>query len=213
MPQPNAVLFDLDGTLTDSFPGITNCFRYALEKLGEPVPTPEALSWCVGPPLHESFEKMLGPDRVDQAVHLYRERYADLGAFESTVYDGIFDALGQLATKRLLICTSKTVVYIPRILENKGLAPYFESYFGSNHDGTGANKGDIIATCLAATGLKPDECVMIGDRSHDMIGAVRNGVRPIGAAWGYAEPGELEQSGAIAVAQTPRDLPGIIQSL
>ena len=193
----DTALFDLDGTLTDPFEGITRSIQYALEKMGAPVPEQQDLRWCIGPPLWDSFEVLLNTsDRSvqDRAVAFYRERYTVEGLYENALIDGIADIVADLdsAGVRLFVCTSKPHAYAGKIVGHFGLLPHFGKVYGSELDGTRSAKADLIAHILKEESLTADNCVMIGDRKHDLIGANANGVASIGVLWGYGSREELE---------------------
>lgn len=206
----DAIYFDLDGTLTDPKPGITRSIRYALEKLDHhTVPTEDELTWCIGPPLRASFVKLLGAeDSADRAVSLYRERFADLGLYENSLYPGITDVLTALGTsvRRLFVATSKPAVYAERIIDHFGLRPHFERVFGSELDGTRVEKTDLLEYALKTAAVDPSRSLMIGDRSHDMIGAKHNGMAALGVLYGYGNRDELIEAGALHLCATPRDI-------
>jgi phosphoglycolate phosphatase len=206
-----AVLFDLDGTLTDSSQGIFRCFRHAFaryEETGGPcvvLPGDDALRDIVGPPLRWSFARYGGAADVERLMGFYRERYETVGAFENRVYDGVVPALDGLARAgvRMFVATSKNEADAARILAHFGLAERFESINGARADGTRAAKHEIIGDTLAAHGLNADAAAMIGDRSYDIEGARGLGVRAIGALWGYGTAEELKD--ADALASTPQE--------
>ncbi len=204
----DAIYFDLDGTLTDPKPGITRSIQYALGKLGHhTIPTEDELAWCIGPPLRASFEKILGAtDAADLAVSLYRERFSDIGLYENGVYEGIGDVLATLdkSGHRLFVATSKPHIFAERILGHFGLRHYFEQVFGSELDGTRADKSHLLAYALTTAAVDPSKTVMIGDRSHDMIGASNNGMKGIGVLYGYGSKDELIGAGALHVCATPQ---------
>lgn len=206
----DAIYFDLDGTLTDPKPGITRSIRYALEKLDRhPVPSEDELTWCIGPPLRASFVKLLGAeDSADRAVSLYRERFADLGLYENSLYPGITDVLTALGTsgRRLFVATSKPAVYAERIVDHFGLRPHFKRVFGSELDGTRVEKTDLLEYALKTAAVDPSRSLMIGDRSHDMIGAKHNGMAALGVLYGYGNRDELIEAGALHLCATPRDI-------
>ncbi len=205
----SAVCFDLDGTLTDPKEGIIGCIRYALEKLGAPQPdSDDDLTWCIGPPLLGSFEHLVG-DKAPEALALYRERFGDVGLFENAVYPGIREVLEELAGqgRRLFVATSKPTVYAVRILEHFELHDFFEHIYGSELDGTRADKTELLAWVLAQSELQASSAVMIGDRRHDVIGARNNGIDAIGVLYGYGSSDELSEAGARVLCETPRDLP------
>ena len=195
----NGAFFDLDGTLTDPKPGITRCIQYALERLGFPVPSEDDLVWCIGPPLHASMKKLVGSDDLThRAVKLYRERFRDVGLYENEAYAGIQETLASVAAggRRLFVATSKPKIYADRIIEHFGLGRHFEQVFGSELDGTRTNKSDLLAYALAETKADAARAVMIGDRSHDVVGARKNGMRAIGVLYGYGSLAELTDAGA-----------------
>lgn len=209
----NAIYFDLDGTLTDPKPGITRSIQYALRKLDRDVPTEDELTWCIGPPLHASLKKLLGTDDLaDKALSLYRERFADIGLFENVVYPGIEETLSAVAGsgRRLFVATSKPGIYAERIIDHFKLTVYFERVFGSELDGTRSDKTDLLGYALRTTGVDPSRAVMIGDRSHDMIGARNNKMTALGVLYGYGGKQELLDAGAHHICATPQGLPGLV---
>ncbi len=208
------LLFDLDGTLTDPKIGIVTCIKYALARLSAPVPADAALASYIGPPLRQSFAQLLGPDgaeQVEEAVSLYRERFATTGLFENHVYPGIPDTLRYLRGRAasMHVATSKPTVYAQRIIEHFGLAEFFDGVYGSELDGARADKSELLAYVLAREKLAAGAVMMIGDRSHDVIGALRNGIRPVGVLWGYGAHEELSAAGAHILCDTP----GMLRSL
>ena len=205
------LLFDLDGTLTNPFTGITKCIEYALELLDREPPPRESLRWCIGPPLRDSFAKLLDSDDdaiTEKAVAFYRERFSTVGLFENEVYDGIPEALEALQKNghRLYVATSKPVVYAEQIITHFGLQRYFKCIYGSELDGTRSNKSSLISHILKRELIAPSETSMIGDRVHDIVGATENGIYGFGVLWGYGTQDELENSGARAFFRTPREL-------
>jgi phosphoglycolate phosphatase len=204
------IFFDLDGTLTDPKIGITRSIQYALEKLGREVPHQDELTWCIGPPLHASFVKLLGEiDLASRALLLYRERFADIGMFENAVYAGIEATLASLAdgSRRLFVATSKPHVYAKRIIEHFKLDTYFEHVFGSELDGTRVDKTELLKYALQMTSIDPAEALMIGDRSHDIVGARNNGLRALGVLYGFGSRDELLQAGAHGLCAAPDEIP------
>ncbi len=204
----DAIYFDLDGTLTDPKIGITRSIQYALGKLDHPaMPTQDELTWCIGPPLRASFVKLLGGDHAaDAAVAFYRERFSDVGLFENGVYDGVPEVLTTLHASghRLFVATSKPHVFAERIIDHFGLRYHFERVFGSELDGTRVDKSDLLEYALKEAAVDPSRTLMIGDRSHDMVGARNNGMKGIGVLYGYGSRNELTQAGALHVCATPR---------
>ncbi|WP_298874928.1 HAD family hydrolase [uncultured Bradyrhizobium sp.] len=205
------VYIDLDGTLTDPKPGITGSIQYALKKLGKAVPSQDELTWCIGPPLHASLKALTGTEALaNQALLLYRERFSEVGLFENTPYPGIHDTLAAIAASgaRLFVATSKPAVYATRIVEHFGLKPYFERVFGSELDGTRADKRDLLRYALEETKVDPASAVMIGDRSHDVVGARTNGMTAIGVLYGYGSEAELRDAGAHHICAAHPELLG-----
>ena len=208
-------LFDLDGTLTDPGEGITRSVQYALDKFGIHVEDRKQLFCFIGPPLHESFEVYYGFSRPDamKAVDYYREYYAVKGIFENLVYDGIPEALVNLRDSGVRIClaTSKPEVFAKQILEHFGLDGYFTAVAGSEMDGTRTKKAEVVERALGLLG-NPDagDCVMIGDREHDVLGGAAHGLDTIGVLFGYGSREELERAGATHIAAKPIEIVNII---
>ncbi len=210
----SAICFDLDGTLTDPKEGIIGCIRYALEKLGAPQPGgDDELTWCIGPPLLGSFEQLVG-DRAPEVLALYRERFGEVGLFENAVYPGIRGVLQALKDedRRLFVATSKPTVYATRILEHFELHGFFEQIYGSELDGTRADKTDLLAWVLDRSQLEAPSTVMIGDRRHDVTGAHNNGMSVIGVLYGYGSEDELLDAGAQTLCAQPAELLGILRA-
>jgi phosphoglycolate phosphatase len=212
------LLIDLDGTLTDPRIGIITSVQHALRELGEEVPPAVALHWCIGPPLKDAFVALLGPDNlalVARAVRLFRERFGTVGLFENEVYPEVPDTLSRLLESghTLHLATSKPQVFAERIMGHFNLATPFTSLNGSELDGTRSDKSDLIAHILASHAIAPETAIMIGDRKHDMIGAVNNRLLCIGALWGYGSQEELTAAGAAVCLECPSDLPSALEKL
>ncbi|MGO1318180.1 MAG: HAD hydrolase-like protein [Cellulomonadaceae bacterium] len=213
--RPELVLLDLDGTLTDSAPGIIASVRHAFAALDLPAPGPDDLRRFVGPPIEESLLRHgVRPERLEEARTAYREAFTSGGMFDNRVYDGVLDTLAALrgAGVRLALATSKPEVYARRITAHFGLDTFLEAQFGASLDTSRSEKADVITYGLrelkdSAAGL-PDlsSILMVGDRLHDVLGARANGLDCLGVAWGYADTGELAQAGARAVVHTPAEL-------
>jgi phosphoglycolate phosphatase len=206
------IFFDLDGTLTDSREGITRCLRHALQNLGYPSPEDPELERYIGPPLHQNFAVLLqstDSELIARAVSLYRERFATVGLFENVVYPGIEAALTVLQEqqRRLYVVTSKPTVFAKQILDHFGLSGFFRSIHGSELDGTRADKTALIAHVLARENIPAHGAIMVGDREHDVKGALRNAVEAVGALWGYGSRQELLQAGASVLCESPLHLP------
>jgi phosphoglycolate phosphatase len=190
-----ALLFDLDGTLTDPSVGIMRCIAYALERMGAPVPEAAALRAWVGPPLREQFGAYLGdPARGEQALALYRERFGCVGLYENRLYDGISELLAALHSQgtRLLLATGKPQPYAQRILEHFGLLDWFAHVGGATFDGTISSKAAIIGALLPRlSAAERVSCGMIGDREHDVAGARAHGLPCIAVGYGFGSAAEL----------------------
>jgi len=210
----DTIYFDLDGTLTDPKPGITRSIQYALQRLDHPtMPTEDELTWCIGPPLRASFVRLLGAETsADLAVSYYRERFSDIGLYENGVYDGIGEVLTSLCASghRLFVATSKPHVFAERIIDHFGLRDHFERVFGSELDGTRVDKSHLLEYALKQASVDPSKTLMIGDRSHDMVGAKNNGMTGIGVLYGYGSRDELLEAGAHHVCATPGAILGCI---
>jgi phosphoglycolate phosphatase len=206
------IFFDLDGTLTDPMVGITGSIQFALERLGVDVPEANDLLWCIGPPLLENFQTLVGHDRAPAAVTHYRERFSSVGLYENTPYSGIHDALSaiQSAGVRLCVASSKPQIYVRQILEHFDLIDYFSDVFGSELNGTRTNKSELLRYALTETRIDADDATMVGDRKHDIIGALDNGVSAIGVLYGYGSSEELTQAGADRFANAPSELVSLL---
>jgi len=204
------LLLDLDGTLTDPFDGISRSVDHAMAGLGRAPLTTEQHRACIGPPLPDSFRRLGVPvGQVDEAIALYREYYGDRGLFENRVYDGVPEALATLRSRgmRLAVATSKPEPFAVQVMEHFGLDTYVDHISGSTLDGSVGTKAAVISLALAVLGWPdPQDVTMVGDRAHDVHGAAEHGIRCLGVRWGYADPGELEDAGAFAVAEQPADL-------
>jgi phosphoglycolate phosphatase len=205
------VLLDLDGTLTDPRAGIVGTIQYALGRIGRESPSENELLRFIGPPLPDCFAEMLAPcdaALVDQAVAIYRERYADIGLFENVPYPGIADALHALCERgaRLFVATSKPTVIAQRIIGRFSLAQYFRGTWGSELDGGRADKSTLIAQILDEERLAKADTVMVGDRVYDAVGAKANGIVPVGVLWGYGSEEELRTAECKMLLQTPAEL-------
>lgn len=205
------VLFDLDGTLTDSAPGITGSLVRTFEELGLPVPTPAELVEYVGPPLLDSLEKFAGMTEAEAraALTVYRSHYAEHGAFDSAVFPGIRGLLQRLhaAGIPLALATSKPESQATRILEHFGLAEFFTVITGASEDESRSAKADVVEEALrrlTAAGVELDHTVMVGDRQYDVEGAGAHGLPTILVEWGYGSPAEA--AGAIAVVHSADQL-------
>ncbi len=199
------ILFDLDGTLTDSGEGIINCAKFALEHFGLPIPGDEEMRCIVGPPLQDSFRKFgVPPERIDEAIATFRSRYLPIGKYENHPYPGIDTLLRSLQSKgeQLFVATSKPEQTAREVLEHFSLAQYFECICGASFDYSRSTKEEVIAYLLAQY---PDngKVIMVGDTEFDVIGAAAHGIPTIGVSWGYGNAESLRSAGAIAIADDP----------
>ena len=205
------VYFDLDGTLTDPYEGITKCILYALDELGFPHPDDDYLYSCIGPPLWDTFPELVGNDLTRKAVDLYRERFIDVGWKENRPYEGIHEALESVASTghTMFVATAKPHMHAARIIEHFGMGDFIHNVYGSELDGTRGTKTDLLRFALEKN-PGAERHIMIGDRKHDLIGAAANDMTPIGVAWGYGSVEELNTAGATAIAERPADLPSLL---
>ena len=203
-----SVIFDLDGTLTDSGEGITKCVRLALEHFGIPVKNLDDLRFFVGPPLRDSFVKAGVPeDKVKEAVAVYRSRYTNVGLFENTPYSGIRELLEKLTALgyRLFVATSKPEEMAVRVLKKFDLFRYFEKICGATMDKSRDSKSAVIAYLLAECS-NGENAIMVGDTAFDVIGAAEHKIPTIGVSWGYGNAEEMKEAGAVSIANTPDEL-------
>jgi phosphoglycolate phosphatase len=206
-----AVLLDLDGTLSDSRPGIAACFRHTLHELGHDPNAAGDLTWAVGPPIAVSLQRLLAPlgdDRVDLALTIYRERYSTVGIYDCSVYPDVADMLDGLRDAGFAMCiaTSKRRDFADRVIDYLGLRDYVRGVYGAEPGGALDRKQDLLAHILAVERFAADACVMLGDRLHDIEAANANAIRSIGALWGYGGREELEAAGAGAIAAAPGEV-------
>jgi len=205
------LLFDLDGTLTDPRPGIVGCIRFALDRLRVSCPSDEVLAGYIGPPLRGTFATLLDTsdaERIEEALRLYRQRFADKGLYENKIYAGVpamLDSVGHVA-RAAYVATSKPAVYAERIVSHFKLGHHFRKVYGAELDGRRDDKAELLAYLLATEGVEPSASVMVGDRSADIIAAKANEVRSIGVLWGYGSEEELTDAGADMLCRTPSEL-------
>lgn len=205
---PKTILFDLDGTLTDSGEGIINCAALALRHFNLPVPDRETMRVFVGPPLHESFIRFGVPeDKTEEAIRVYRSRYIPIGKFENTPYPGIADLLQRLRDQghRLYVATSKPEQMSIEILEHFDLAKYFTLICGASLDLSRNSKDAVIAYLLQQAETN-GEIIMVGDTAYDVLGAKMHGIPTIGVSWGYGKTEDMEKAGAAAIVHTMDEL-------
>ncbi|HLP27165.1 MAG TPA: HAD hydrolase-like protein [Candidatus Didemnitutus sp.] len=199
---PALVLFDLDGTLVDSRPGIVHSLRLALSEMGVVVEEDHDFTWCIGASLWKIFEHYIGnADRtkVEAAVARYRHIYRDGPMFEYDVYDGVIETLQTLKSSniRVAIATAKVHEYAREIIAVSRFAPYIDHVYGSELDGRNVEKRDLIHMILREERLQSDSVVMVGDRHHDVDGALANGVSSVAVLYGYGSAEELAHADVI----------------
>jgi phosphoglycolate phosphatase len=183
------VLFDLDGTLTDPKEGITRCIQFAIDKLGREVPQADDLLWCIGPPLRDSFARLLGSTDnalLDLALQHYRKRFTEIGIYENSIYPGIILAL-------------------------QNIRAFFHGIFGSEIDGRLSDKGDLVAHILKYCALDPRFSLIVGDRSHDVVGGKRNGIKTATVTYGYGTRCEIDAAEPDFVFDSPSELAVFLQ--
>lgn len=203
------LFFDLDGTLIDSAVGITRCVAHALAQLDHPVPPEPELRRWIGPPLRTSFAPLLvDPERVEQAILHYRDRFESHGWAEHEVYSGIGETLDALhaAGHRLAVVTAKNEPHARKILAHLPFGGYFEDIIGATPDGTLSHKPELIAEAMRRLSVNPADCWMIGDRHMDIEGARHHAMRNIGVLWGFGGEPELRKAGADRLASDPAQL-------
>lgn len=206
------ILFDLDGTLTESGEGITKSVQYALEKLGQPEPDLKKLEVFVGPPLLQQFMKYAGLDEETavKAVEYYRERYTDIGIFENKVYPGVEDMLDKLRGKGyiLAVASSKPERFVKKVLDHFDLTKYFHEIVGSEMNGGRTSKSDVIEEALDRLHMADhrDQVVMVGDKEHDVFGARKAGLQCLAVSYGYGSEEELKNANPLKIADSAQEV-------
>ena len=203
------ILFDLDGTLTDSGLGIVNCVKYALDKLNVSY-VGKDLNKFVGPPLVESFKEEFNfsQKQAEKGVEIYRERFKDIGIFENVLYDGVEECLKTLKKngKKIILATSKPEVFAKRILEHFKIDCYFDFVVGSLLNHTRDDKAEVIEYAVKEFNVNVSDAVMVGDRKFDALGAAKNNLSAVGVLWGYGSEKELLEAGVIKNCRTVSEL-------
>lgn len=203
------LIFDLDGTLSDSAPGILAALRHAFAVNGVPPLDASTEQSLLGPPFYTSLPPLIGgTDKLPGVLAAYRDRYGSGGMFDTTAYAGMTDVLAaaRSAGRRIAVATSKPEPYAVPIVDHLGMAGCFDTVAGDTLDGGRPTKADVVAEVLARLGTDPSDAIMIGDREHDVLGAREHGIGCVGAAWGYGLPGELEAAGADPICAQPLEL-------
>jgi phosphoglycolate phosphatase len=211
------VLFDLDGTLTDPKEGITRCIQFSLTRLGKEAPSADDLLWCIGPPLRNSFAHLLESNDkslLDLALSHYRERYSEIGIYESSLYPDIIPALRQILAfgYQVFLATSKPTVFATRVLKHFNLTQFFHAIQGSELDGRLCDKGDLVSHILKTWNLDPQSSLIVGDRSFDVIGGKRNGIMTASVTYGYGTRCELEAADPDFIFDSPYELVEFLQT-
>ena len=212
------ILFDLDGTLTDSSPGIINSLVYAFDKLEFRINDREELRAFIGPPLIEMMMEKYGfsHEKATLGLKFYREYFIDKGIFENSVYDGIPEVLDNLQNQgyKLVLATSKPEEFAKRIMGHFDLAKYFYFIGGSDMRETRNSKSAVIEYVMANCGITDaDKCIMVGDREHDVIGAGKFGIETVGVLYGYGNRAELEKVSAAYIVETVEELGKLLISI
>lgn len=211
----DSILFDLDGTLVNSQEGITKSIQHAMKALDKPEPSHEDLLPCIGPPLIDSFQNILGLeyDLAVKAVDLYRERYGKIGKFELHPYEGIEDLLKELTNRgyKLFVATSKPQPVAIEIINHTGLASYFDKVYGAYLDGRYNHKTELLQHLLQEEGLSSQRTLMVGDRKFDLIGAAANEIPSLGVTYGFGSLDELKKHQANYIASSPGDIVTLLE--
>ena len=212
-PKFDSVLFDLDGTLTNSLPGIARSIQHVLRILSPAataIPTEAELRWCVGPPLHELFQRLLittDQSVIEKAVELYIERYERIGFRESRVYPGVPEMLAAVSVgRRLILVTSKLTESAEKVLAEFSLRHYFEGVYGTDHHGKPSNKSELVQTAITDHQLSPQTTAIVGDRHHDILAGKTDHLFTIGVTYGYGTREELEKAAADQICTTPTEV-------
>ncbi len=205
------ILFDIDGTLTDSAEGITQSLQHAVSAMGQRCGSRDELAAHIGTPLREIFVSLLGtsdPDRIELAVEFYCERFDEVGLSENRVYAGVVETLAALRERgyALFVATAKGQPGATSVIEHFGLAHFFDGVFGVTTAAERGDKAELVMRIVRECRLDPGATAMIGDRSHDMQSAIQSELRAVGAGWGYGTADELIESGAEVIVHTPEEL-------
>jgi phosphoglycolate phosphatase len=214
----DSVLFDLDGTLTDSLPGIARSIQNVLRILGggAAIPSEEELRWCVGPPLRDLFQRLLmttDQSIIEKAVELYIERYEVIGFRESRVFPGVPEMLAMVAPgRRLILVTSKLTESAEKVLAEFSLRKYFAGVYGTDHHGKPSDKAELVKTAIRNHQCSQATTAIVGDRHHDIVAGKSVGLYAVGVTYGYGTREELIKAGADQICNTPAELPAALMS-
>jgi phosphoglycolate phosphatase len=212
------VLLDLDGTISDSRPGIAACFRFMLAEMGHDPATAGDITWAVGPPLGVSIGRLLaiyGDTRVEQGIAIYRARYSAVAIYECTLFPGVTGLLAELygAGNQLCVATSKRRDFAERVVDYLGLSAWLPKVYGALPGGGLDSKVDLVAEILRVEGYDPAATIMVGDRYHDIHAAKANRLRSIGVLWGYGGAAELRDAGADCLAAAPEEVSVLVRRI
>jgi phosphoglycolate phosphatase len=213
MTRRPVILFDLDGTLSDSAPGILGSLRHAFDVNGLPRLDPRTERALLGPPFYESLPPLIGEAALPDVIAAYRDDYGRTGMYDTSVYAGVREVLAGLRAQevRLAVATSKPESYAVPIVEYLGLSEFFETVGGDELDGSLRTKALVIGKVLARLGQPhPADMLMVGDHVHDIEGARAHGIATIGVGWGYAMPGELAAAQPLSICATPAELAHVL---
>lgn len=215
MKKYNTIFFDLDGTLTDSSPGILNSVKYALTEMGREIPEEKVLGEFLGPPLTDSFRQFCGmtDEEAQEAATLYRQVYKDKCITENSLYDGIVQTLERLkkAGKNLAVATTKPIFLADKIVTHYGIRDFFTDVCGASPDGSGGDKAAVIKMALEVCGETDlSKALMIGDRFYDIEGAKTVGIDSVGVLYGYGSRPELEKAGATYIVSNAAEIANLI---
>jgi len=208
----NTILFDLDGTLTDPKDGITRCIQFSLKHFDVPMPDTEDLTWCIGPPLRDSFSQLLKTKEdaiLDRALSLYRKRFSEKGMFENYIYPEVPQGLERIKASgfRIFLATSKPRIFAKKILDHFRLSQFFNTVYGAELDGSLVDKEELIAHILKTETIDPKHALMVGDRIYDIAGGQQNGVMTAAVTYGYGSPDEIRSSHPDLVLNRFSELP------
>lgn len=218
MNKFKAVIFDFDGTFIDSGEGIRNCVEYALEKHNIPVGDKGKLNYFIGPPLNVGFSDMYGasPKQCDSLIADYRDRYEEIGVYESQIYNGMVELVKKLKKNsvKVGVASSKPTYFINKILNHMSLTDLFDTVVGTQLDNHNADKTVLINTALENLQIVDKKsCIMVGDRMYDVNGAKGAGILSVGVLYGYGSKAELEEAGADFLAQDVTELNKILLNI
>jgi len=206
-----ALLFDFDGTLANSSPGIIASLKYALKKNGVGANvTEEKINNSIGPPLVPFIERVLNgkaDENMMKAIAIsYREHYTEKGLFMAELYDGVENALNYLHEKYMLfVVSSKPEVFLRKLMVALNIGQYFKNIYGPGLELAPLKKAELVKACMAENNLKTYECIMIGDKAEDIAAAAANGIKSLGALYGFGTAEELQIAGASFLIESPHD--------